>query len=68
MMYDMEGSLNECIYVSTFPLSHYSRIVHVGPIQLNCTHENYEKRMFRRVGNKKKSGVEEPLSQEGDEI
>ena len=60
----MEGSLNEFISIGTFPLSHCSRIAHDSPIQLNCTHANFGREIFRRVGDKEKSGVEEHLSQE----
>ena len=63
----MEGSLNECISVSTFPFLLHFMIAHDSPIQLNCTHQNFGREMFRRVGDKEKSGVEELLSQEGDE-
>ena len=64
----MEGSLNECMSVSTFPFSQHFLIAHVGPIELNSPHHNYYREMFRRVGEKEKSGVEDSLSQEGDEI
>ena len=64
----MEGSLNKCISVSTFPLSYCSRIAHVGPRELNSPHQKFHREMFRRVGEKEKSGVEDSLSQEGDEI
>ena len=63
----MGGSLNECISISTFPFSRHFRIAHDSPIQFNCTHENFGREMFRQVGDKEKSCVEEPLSQEGGE-
>ena len=64
----MEGSLNKCISVSTFPFSQHFLIAHDSPIELNLPHQNFYREMVRRVGEKEKSGVEDSLSQEGDEI